>query len=100
MLNGCVTLNEDGHEHSTQSEYSIDSDVNIDREDNIGHGSINSGVEYNYTYLSDEHASQGDTESAETVTCQSSDNHVLKWMVCNSYQRHTQRGNFYSLRCF
>ena len=61
---------------------------------------LSTRVKYNYTYLSDEHASQGDTESAETVTCQSSDNHVLKWMVCNSYQRHTQRGNFYSLRCF
>lgn len=58
MLNRCVTLNA-GHE----GEDSIDSDVSIDREDNIGHISINSGspeeVEYNYTYLKDITFQQG-----------------------------------------
>lgn len=112
MLNRCVTLNA-GH----KGEDSIDSDVSIDREDNIGYISINSGspeeVEYNYTYLkditsqqgagvqvngTDGAASQGDPESAKPVTLQSS--HVLKWMVCNSYQRPIQRGNFHILQCF
>lgn len=96
VLNRCVTQSSDG----------VGQQLSIEGDDTTDYSPIGSGgpVEYNYAYLKDIAVKQdakgqlmhqqsfmqddetngpvSDVESVRQVTPQSSENHILKWMVC------------------